>query len=235
MKKIIVLTGAGISAESGVKTFRDSDGLWENHNVMDVASIQGWRQNKELVLDFYNQRRKQLFKVRPNEAHLALVELEAQFKTYIITQNVDDLHERAGSKNILHLHGKLREVRSEKYPNLIYPCDKDISLGDKCERGYQLRPNIVWFGEEVPLFPTAAILIAEADIILIIGTSMQVYPAAGLVGEAKPNIPIFYIDPHPQPSHELKIAKNLTVIPENATTGVRKIVSQLLNASGADS
>ncbi len=228
MKKIIILTGAGISAESGIKTFRDAGGLWEGHNVMDVASPEGWERNPELVLDFYNQRRRQLKEVLPNAAHHALVELEQTYEVHIITQNVDDLHERAGSKNILHLHGKLVEARSTRNPKLVYHRPGDINLGDLCELGSQLRPHIVWFGEEVPLLYPAAALTEQADIILIIGTSMQVYPAAGLVGFAPRDAQIYYIDPKPALNYELEHAGNLKVIPEPATTGVRKVVDQLL-------
>lgn len=228
MKKIIVLTGAGISAESGIKTFRDAGGLWEGHNVMDVASPEGWDRNQELVLDFYNQRRRQLKDVSPNAAHFALVELEQHYDVHIVTQNVDDLHERAGSTNIIHLHGKLTEARSTRNPRLIYRREDDINLGDLCELGSQLRPNIVWFGEEVPMLYPAAALTEQADIVMIIGTSMQVYPAAGLVGYAPRYAPIYYIDPKPATNFELERAGNLSVVPESATSGVRKVVDQLL-------
>ncbi|MEK7255713.1 MAG: Sir2 family NAD-dependent protein deacetylase, partial [Bacteroidota bacterium] len=184
MQKLVVLTGAGVSAESGISTFRDANGLWENHDIMEVASPQGWRKNKELVLEFYNQRRRQLQLVEPNAAHLALVDLEAKFTTCVVTQNVDDLHERAGSKLVLHLHGELLKARSTHDPELIYDWKGDISLTDKCERGSQLRPHIVWFGEEVPMLPLAADLVSQAEVVLIVGTSMQVYPAAGLVSYA---------------------------------------------------
>jgi len=170
MKKIVILTGAGISAESGIKTFRDAGGLWEGHNIMDVASPIGWNKNKKLVLDFYNQRRKQLLKVSPNAAHKALVTLENHFDVQIITQNIDDLHERAGSTRIIHLHGELLKVRSTKNSNLIYPWKKNLNIGDVCEENTQLRPHIVWFGEEVPLLTTAIKPIKKADILLIIGS-----------------------------------------------------------------
>ncbi len=228
MKKIIILTGAGISAESGIKTFRDAGGLWEGQNVMDVASPEGWKRNPKLVLDFYNQRRRQLKEVAPNAAHHALVELEQYYEVHIVTQNVDDLHERAGSKNIIHLHGELRKVRSLRNPKLIYEREDDINLGDTCELGSQLRPHIVWFGEEVPMLYPAAELTGQADIVLIVGTSMQVYPAAGLVGFAPPDAQIYYIDPKPAINFELERAGNLKVIPEPATKGVRKLVDQLL-------
>ena len=181
MKKLVVLTGAGMSAESGIKTFRDAGGLWEGHDVMEVASPQGYRNNPELVLEFYNQRRKQLKEVEPNQGHFNLAGLEEHFHIDIITQNVDDLHERAGSSNVLHLHGELRKVRSTYNPSLIYHWEDDLVLGDTCEKGSQLRPHIVWFGEAVPMIEKAAKIVEQADILVIIGTSMQVYPAAGFV------------------------------------------------------
>ncbi|MBI5916533.1 MAG: NAD-dependent deacylase [Bacteroidetes bacterium] len=231
-KKIIVLTGAGMSAESGISTFRDANGLWENHDIMDVASPEGWRRDRELVLDFYNQRRRQLLQVEPNAGHRALVELEAAFSVHIITQNVDDLHERAGSSRILHLHGELLKARSTVDERLVYEWKKDIEVGDKCERGSQLRPHIVWFGEMVPLLEPAARLVIEADVALIIGTSMQVYPAAGLIGYARAGIPIFYIDPKPAINHELRLLKTLQILPEPASAGVRKVVDELLGGLG---
>lgn len=228
MKKISILTGAGMSAESGISTFRDSNGLWENHQIADVATPEGFRRNPSLVLEFYNQRRRQLLEVAPNEGHLALVELEKTFNVNIITQNVDDLHERAGSSKVIHLHGELRKSRSTANEKLVYGCDTDICLGDLCERGSQLRPHIVWFGEMVPLLETAAELVAQADVVVIIGTSMQVYPAAGLVNYALPGAPIYYIDPKPAISYELNRMNNLKVIAEVASTGVRKLVDELL-------
>ncbi|MBC7774630.1 MAG: NAD-dependent deacylase [Phycisphaerae bacterium] len=229
-KKIVVLTGAGISAESGIKTFRDSDGLWENHRIEDVATPQGWAANPELVLDFYNQRRAQLLKVEPNDGHRALADLERDFDVHIVTQNVDDLHERAGSTQVLHLHGQLRQVRSNRHEHLVYPWDKDLHLGDLCERGHQLRPHIVWFGEAVPMLEPAADLAEQADIFLIIGTSLQVYPAAGLMHYARRHIPFYYVDPRPQLNFELSAMPNLTVIEEPASTGVRK-AEQLIRLS----
>ncbi|MBK7094150.1 MAG: NAD-dependent deacylase [Saprospiraceae bacterium] len=228
MKKIVVLTGAGISAESGVQTFRDAGGLWEGHNVMDVASPEGWAKNKQLVLDFYNARRRQLLTVKPNDGHMALVDLEKKYHTTIITQNVDDLHERAGSKNILHLHGELLKVRSTGDENLIYNWTKDLNLGDKCEYGFQLRPHIVWFGESVPKLGVAIEEVIGADIMIIIGTSMQVYPAASLVSFLMQGRPVFYIDPNPHISYELERSSNLKVISEPASKGVRIIVDELL-------
>ncbi|NNE30145.1 MAG: NAD-dependent deacylase [Saprospiraceae bacterium] len=228
MKKIAVLSGAGMSAESGIKTFRDAGGLWEGHDVMEVASPQGFEKNPELVLDFYNQRRKQLFEVKPNAGHLGLVQLEEKFNTTIITQNVDDLHERAGSSNVLHLHGQLRKVRSTQFPELIYDWDKDCSLGDQCEKGFQLRPHIVWFGEEVPELMRGAAEVNQSDYVIIIGTSMNVYPAAGLVGFAPEGSKIFYIDPNPQINYELSRMSNLEVISEKATVGVQMLLDKLL-------
>lgn len=230
MKKIVVLTGAGISAESGIKTFRDSDGLWENHRVEDVATPEAWQANPALVLDFYNQRRAQLLQVQPNEGHLELARLEKDFEVIVITQNVDDLHERAGSSQVLHLHGELRKARSSRYEHLVYPWDKDIKPGDKCERGAQLRPHIVWFGEAVPMLEKAAQLASLADIFLIVGTSLQVYPAAGLMRFAPPEIPFYYIDPKPQTNWDLDALSNLHIIAEPASTGVKK-VAELLRAA----
>lgn len=189
-KKIVVLTGAGISAESGVKTFRDADGLWEGHDVEQVATPYGFQKNPELVLNFYNGLRKQLKSVQPNAAHLLLAELQKDYEVVVITQNVDDLHERAGSKNIIHLHGELLKMRSADDPNEIYDCTGDIKVGDLTPTGAQLRPHIVWFGEDVPLIVKAAEEVESADIVLVIGTSLQVYPAAGLMNCAEDNVPI---------------------------------------------
>ncbi len=225
--KIAILTGAGISAESGIQTFRDADGLWEGHDVMEVASPQGWRKNKDLVLEFYNQRRAQLKEVEPNDAHIALAELDKYHEVCIITQNVDDLHERAGSKRIVHLHGELKKVRSTLDPGLIYEREDSIKPGDKCEKGSQLRPHIVWFGEAVPMLDTAAQIMAICDMVIIIGTSLLVYPAAGLSSYAPKGTPIYYIDPKPKLNYELNNAKNLTIIAENATKGVRDLVEKL--------
>lgn len=226
MKKVVVLTGAGISAESGISTFRDSGGLWEQYDIMEVASIDGWHKNRKLVLDFYNQRRKQLFSVEPNAGHRALVDLEQKFEVSIVTQNVDDLHERAGSSKVLHLHGELRKARSTDDEFLIYDWDKDIQIGDCCELGSQLRPHIVWFGEMVPMITMAATEVMEADIVLIIGTSLQVYPAAGLVGYAPENARIYYIDPQPGITSD---DENFIILPEKATVGVPKVVQDLLS------
>jgi NAD-dependent deacetylase len=227
-KKIVALTGAGISAESGLATFRGSDGLWEGHRVEDVASPEGWARNPELVLDFYNQRRAAARAAQPNAGHLALVALEQDFDVVIITQNVDDLHERAGSSNVMHLHGKLFESRSTRYEDLVYPMTSDrIELGDLCEKGHQLRPNIVWFGEQVPLMELAADEAATADIFLVVGTSLQVYPAANLVHYAPTNCPIYVIDPHQPP---LVRRPNLHFITEPASVGVPNVAVELIRA-----
>ena len=228
MQHITVLTGAGISAESGISTFRDSNGLWENHDVMEVASPEGWRKNRELVLNFYNQRRRQLKEVFPNKGHKALVELEQKYQVNVVTQNVDNLHEQAGSSHIVHLHGELNKVRSTLDPSLIYDWTEDLNVGDLCDKGSQLRPHIVWFGEQVPLLETAALLTAKASVVIIIGTSMNVYPAASLVAYAQPGAPIYYVDPNPNISYELAGLKNLTVIEEKGSIGVPMVVNELM-------
>jgi len=194
-KKLVILTGAGVSAESGIKTFRDTNGLWENYSVEDVATPMGWLKNKQLVLDFYNQRRKEVMAAQPNSAHYKLAELEKHFDVQIITQNVDDLHERAGSTKILHLHGELLKSQSNKYPELTYECKDDINVGDLCENGSQLRPNVVWFNEAVPLIPDAEALVFDADYFAVIGTSLQVYPAAGLIELVNDYSKIIIVDP----------------------------------------
>ncbi|WP_431158280.1 SIR2 family NAD-dependent protein deacylase [Winogradskyella poriferorum] len=223
MKHIVVLTGAGMSAESGVKTFRDHDGLWEGHDVMEVASPQGFRANPELVLDFYNQRRRQLKEVAPNAAHRALAQLENDYTVTVVTQNVDDLHERAGSTNVLHLHGELLKIRSTGNPNDIKYWTEDINLGDTCDLGYQLRPHIVWFGEDVPMIEKAIEICLTADILLIIGTSMQVYPAASLMHYVNASTPIFYIDPRLASVNH----SNIKVIPKSATEGIKDFLNAL--------
>ncbi len=227
MKKLVVFTGAGISAESGISTFRDAGGLWEQHRIEDVATPEAWERNPELVLRFYNQRRSKLDDVQPNAGHRTLAELENHFDVRIITQNVDDLHERAGSTQVLHLHGELRKVRSERHEQLVYDWEGDLLLGDLCEKGTQLRPHIVWFGESVPMLMPAAKIASEADIFLIVGTSLQVYPAAGLMMYAPRHIPFFYVDPAPQVNRELQQMPNLIVLAEPATTGLPKIVELL--------
>jgi len=227
MKRIVVLTGAGMSAESGIRTFRDSNGLWEEYRVEDVATYEAWKRNQAMVLEFYNQRRKQLSEVRPNSGHLALVRLEEKFNVQIITQNVDDLHERAGSHHVLHLHGELKKARSTVDPDLIYELKGwELKQGDLCEKGSQLRPHIVWFGEEVPMIEPAQLLVQTADILLVIGTSLNVYPAAGLLYYVNPGTPIYYIDPK---GKTIPGFGTLTVINENAGTAVPTLVDTLLN------
>ncbi len=226
MKKLIVLTGAGISAESGIATFRDSGGLWEGHRVEDVATPEGWRKNQELVLDFYNQRRKQAAEVKPNRGHEILVELERHFDVTIITQNVDNLHERAGSSRVLHLHGSLFESRSTKNPRLIYPIEGwELKIGDVCELGSQLRPNIVWFGEAVPMIEVAADIASGADIFLVVGTSMVVYPAAGLIDYVPGHVKKYVVDPR---KPEILHVPNLEFITEKASVGMEKLKKLLL-------
>ena len=222
-KHLVVLTGAGMSAESGIKTFRDADGLWEGHDVMEVATPEGFAANPELVLDFYNQRRKQLFEVKPNRAHIDLSKLEDDFKVTIITQNVDDLHERAGSTNVIHLHGELLKARSSYDEKDIQKWKTDLVLGDLCQKGHQLRPHIVWFGEDVPMIESAVEICKTANVLIIIGTSMQVYPAASLMHYVPQNTPTYFIDP--KPSMESK--ENLTVITETATVGIKKVIGSL--------
>lgn len=226
-KKIVVLTGAGMSAESGIATFRDTDGLWENHRVEDVASPQGFRVNPKLVLDFYNSRRKELLHVKPNEGHVGLAELEKEYDVTIVTQNVDNLHERAGSSDVVHLHGELMKSRSSRDPSVIYEMDEDnieINIGDMCELGTQLRPDIVWFGEAVPMIETAAKLVQKADIVVIIGTSLNVYPAAGLVDYAKPDTPIYLIDPKDVRGGR----RNIYFIQKGASEGVKELKEILM-------
>lgn len=221
--KIAVLTGAGVSAESGIKTFRDSDGLWEGHDVMEVASPEGFERNPAVVLDFYNQRRRQLLTVKPNAAHIALAELEKIHDVTIITQNVDDLHERAGSTNVIHLHGELLKVRSTFDEDLVLDWKEDLNLGHYCEHNHQLRPHIVWFGEMVPMIEVAAEVVEKADAVIIVGTSMQVYPAAGLVQYAKSNAHIYFVDPKPSISE----SRRITIFAENASIGIPKVVELL--------
>lgn len=219
--KIVVLSGAGISAESGISTFRDQNGLWENHDIMDVASISGWYKNPELVLDFYNKRRSQLFDVMPNKAHLEISIWEKQHEVVVITQNVDDLHERAGSSRVFHLHGELRKARSEKNENLVYKWLEDIHIGDLAEDGCQLRPDIVWFGEDVPLISLAMDDVATADVLIVVGTSLQVYPAAGLIHYAHKAKKKYIIDPH---CGEYSVPNNFIKIESTAVEGIKKIL-----------
>ncbi len=228
MKKLVVLSGAGMSAESGLRTFREMGGLWEEYDVYEVASPQGWEKDMELVLRFYNDRRKQLLDAHPNRGHLALAEMEKDFDVCIVTQNVDDLHERAGSSKIIHLHGELGKSRSTLDPDLVYEIEGwELNPGDLCEKGSQLRPHIVWFGEAVPAIEEAVVEVSEADIMVIIGTSMNVYPAAGLINYARPGVPIYLIDPN-----EVLVAghSGITVIQKGAAEGVDELIKILSDA-----
>jgi NAD-dependent deacetylase len=224
-KNLIVLTGAGVSAESGLKTFRDSDGLWMGYDVYEVASPQGWQKNPELFFDFYNQRRKEVAKALPNAAHHGIADLENEFNVTVITQNIDDLHERAGSKNVIHLHGEIFKMRSEKDENTFYEITDDIQFGQKAPDGFQLRPHVVWFGEPVPIIEEAATIMSSADIFILAGTSLQVYPAAGLIDFLPPGIPKYIIDKNPPyiPPHH-----NFIVIQKSATEGMEEIRQRLL-------
>lgn len=224
-KKLVVLTGAGISAESGIKTFRDAGGLWEGHNVNDVATPEGWKNNPKLVLDFYNQRRQQLKEVQPNLGHQILAKLENDFEVHIITQNVDNLHEKAGSTSVLHLHGELLKVRSTVNRNYILDWQNDLNFDDFDDKGNQLRPHIVWFGEEVPALEEAVILVEKADILIITGTSLQVYPAAGLMNFAKPTIPVYYIDPKPAQIYDLP--NDIKIIAATGSEGMKIVQKDL--------
>ncbi|SMC90666.1 SIR2 family NAD-dependent protein deacylase [Chryseobacterium sp. YR221] len=226
MKKLTILSGAGISAESGIQTFRDGDGLWENHNVTDVASPEGWRKDRALVLEFYNQRRRQLHEVQPNEAHKLLAELEKYFEVQIITQNIDDLHERAGSTNILHIHGELFKSCSCNNKSLIYEQKDDINLEDKAEDGAQLRPFIVWFGEDVPLYQDAREMVKDSDILVVIGTSLQVYPAAGLIHDIKDDCLLIVINPN---ETGFGYGQRAVVMKETATQGMKLLFDKLVN------
>ncbi len=223
-KKLIILSGAGMSQESGLKTFRDMGGLWENYDVTEVASYSAWERNPALVMEFYNQRRKQLFEAKPNAGHIGIADLERDFDVQIITQNVDDFHEQAGSSKVLHLHGELRKARSSFDENLIYTLDHwELKLGDHCEQGSQLRPHIVWFGEPVPAISEAAEIMETADIVVVIGSSLVVYPAASLISYVRPEIPIFVVDPV-RPEMYLK---NVTYIEEKAGKGVEILKLEL--------
>jgi NAD-dependent deacetylase len=227
VKRVVVFTGAGVSAESGIKTFRDSGGLWEEYDINDVATPQAFVKNPELVLDFYNQRRKQVIDATPNAAHKALAELEKKFEVHVITQNIDDLHERAGSKKVLHLHGEIMKAQSTRFPQLIYDVkQKEIKMGDLCEKGFQLRPHIVWFGEMVPMMEPAIDLVANCDVLIVIGTSLDVYPAAGLVNYAMEDSKKYLIDPK---AKRLPYIMNLEVIEKTAGDGVPPLVKKLLS------
>lgn len=224
-KKIVVLTGAGVSAESGLRTFRDSDGLWEEHRIEDVASPEGWKRNPELVLDFYNQRRRDVLKAKPNKGHSAIAQLEEKFEVVVVTQNIDNLHERAGSSNVIHLHGEILKSRSTLDAKLIYKCEGDILIGDKCEKGSQLRPFIVWFNEAVPMIEVAAREVSSADLFIIAGTSLQVYPAAGLINYVHPTIPKFLVDPNVP---DVSYVRNITCIAKKGSEGLPQLVEALL-------
>lgn len=227
MKKLVVFSGAGISAESGLKTFRDSDGLWENYNVMEVATPEAWHTNPVLVIEFYNKRRKQAIEAEPNPAHHAIVELEKKYDVQIITQNIDDLHERAGSSKVLHLHGEIRKSRSTADHNLVYDIEgSELNIGDTCEKDSQLRPHVVWFGEAVPNMEIAYDMVKQAEILMVVGTSLNVYPAAGLVNFASPLCKKYLIDPK-----EVNVAdiENMEAIKEKAGSGVPKVVKELLD------
>ena len=226
MKNLVVLTGSGISAESGLKTFRESGGLWEGYDVYEVATPEGWYRNPALVLEFYNQRRKQALEAHPNEAHKILAELEQYFNVTIITQNVDNLHEKAGSTDIIHLHGELFKSRSTSDENLIYDVEGwELNLGDKCEKGSQLRPHIVWFGEMVPMMDVAVKVTLKANIFLVVGTSLVVYPAAGLLDYVGSEVPKFIVDPNMPGVHG---RPNLFLIEEKASTGMKEVRNILL-------
>tara|TARA_B110000263_G_scaffold39240_1_gene30887 strand:+ start:2751 stop:3431 length:681 start_codon:yes stop_codon:yes gene_type:complete len=226
MKKIVVLTGAGMSAESGLKTFRDSDGLWENHNVYDVATPEAWERDPEMVLKFYNDRRKQVRVAEPNKAHVALGKLEQKYNVSIITQNIDDLHERAGSTHVIHLHGEVNKARSSVESGLVYELDHwEMKMGDTCEKGFQLRPHIVWFGEAVPMIEKAIPIVEMADVVMVIGTSLSVYPAAGLLNYATSSSQKYYIDPK---GYEGDNHYPIEMIKETAGVGVPRLVDQLL-------
>ncbi len=226
MKKLVVLTGAGISAESGLKTFRDSDGLWEGYNIEDVATPQAWRKNPELVQAFYNERRKNVLEAKPNAAHFALAALEKDFDVTIITQNIDDLHERAGSTNVVHLHGIITRSQSNMNPNLTYPIDgSEIKMGEVCELGSQLRAHVVWFGEAVPMIEKAVEICTTADIFMLVGTSLAVYPAAGLLNYVRDETPKYIVDPK---IPVISSVKNLIKVEEKATVGVVKVAAEML-------
>lgn len=225
---LVVFSGAGMSAESGLKTFRDNGGLWENHNVTDVATPEAWQRDPELVLRFYNMRRKQLMTAKPNKAHELVAALESDYQVSVITQNIDDLHERAGSSKVMHLHGELKKVQSEKYPELVYEWEKEsISIGDTCERGHQLRPNVVWFGEAVPMIPKAYELATRAAIFIVIGTSLNVYPAAGIIDYVPKDADCYVIDPDISPG---LVPENWTILKTGAGEGMEILKNKLINS-----
>jgi NAD-dependent deacetylase len=228
-KKLIIFSGAGMSAESGISTFRDSGGLWEQYNIEDVATPEAWKRNPDLVTDFYNQRRKQIIEAEPNSAHKLIETLENEFYVNVITQNIDDLHERAGSKNVLHLHGNIRLAKSSgpKQEDKFYPIDGwELTTEDKCPEGFRLRPHVVWFGEQVPALNEAAKFIQEADLLIVIGTSLQVYPAAGLVHLAPSNCKCYVIDPNVD---DFEIPSNFVKIKANASDGMRELIKRILD------
>jgi NAD-dependent deacetylase len=226
MKRLIVFTGAGISAESGIPTFRGGDGLWENHRIEDVATPEAWERDQDLVLKFYNQRRKGILEAKPNAGHLQIARWQDEFDVTVITQNIDDLHERAGSKQVVHLHGEIWKARSTSHPHLVYQLDNwRLRMGDVCEHGSQLRPHIVWFGEDVPMLSKAADIVEEADIFIVVGTSLQVYPAAGLIHHAGRAQQKFIVDPH---AHELVTKPGWSVVSAGAGTGLLTVDAQML-------
>lgn len=225
-KKIVILSGAGVSAESGIATFRDAGGLWEGHDIMEVASPEGWAKNRELVLDFYNKRRKNALEVRPNRGHEIIAELESDFDVTVITQNIDNLHERAGSSNVIHLHGEIFKSRSTVDPTLVYEMDGwEIKLGDKCEKGSQLRPHIVWFGEMVPMMEIAVTEAQTADIFLVVGTSLNVYPAASLIDYISADIPLYVIDPN---MPDLSARPNMFLIEKGGSEGMQEVYDMII-------
>lgn len=228
-KKIVVFTGAGVSAESGIKTFRDSGGLWEEYDVREVATPEAWHRNPALVLRFYNERRKQVIEAKPNAAHHAIAELQSKYDVCVVTQNIDDLHERAGSKNVLHLHGEILKARSTADPSLVYPLRHwEMKIGDKCEKGSQLRPHIVWFGEAVPNYELGIEICHQAELFIIIGTSLNVYPAAGVIHYVEEKAPKFLIDPNDVPHESIP---RLTFIKETAGTGMKKLAAEILSGN----
>jgi len=225
MKRLVIFSGAGISAESGIRTFRGSDGLWENHAIEDVATPQAWQRDPDLVLRFYNERRKQVIDAQPNKAHYACADLQKSFDTNVITQNIDDLHERAGSRQVLHLHGEIRKARSSLRDDLILDIEgSEIKRGELCPQGAQLRPHVVWFGEAVPMMEPAFEISAKADIFVVVGTSLNVYPAAGLLFHTRPDCEVYLIDPDPN----ISVPDHVTYINEKASTGLPKLASILL-------